>query len=422
MIEKLKAIKLNEIDKKLEELNKTIPVEPEKKGINKLIPTRKFDIAMAEYYKKLNEYNEIKSELEDKKMQYRKAQSLHYLDLTFEEGLKILKENGIPTVLTKDDLSCPSEETKPDVDSFEGLILVHKTGHVPNDGKIHTIKEVNRTVTVPLTIGNKEIEISLPSERNTVHFSVNGEVGSHLYGNWDDKKYAILIPFTDVPKRNIKSAACNDTFLEGGVALTPNSWILVPKGEREKVQENNPSVNVIEYDGPNVSGFADQLIKYLGYKCKKVNNNGWTLESKKDMEKYNKLMTYNDLPTAQHTNTEYFSEENFNKYAHQLDQIIKFLLENNELLSENDFNKKAKETIEITLDNMYKGFTLEIFISKICDKLKGTYYELPKEKLLEDSTRLDRYGITSYIAHIIIKKIKEQSNNRVNEEKTSKTK
>ena len=68
--------------------------------------------------------------------------------------------------------------------------------------------------------------------------AMNDEVSSHMFGSWDNCKYAILIPFDDIPNEKIGRVAPMDTFTRGSIELSENSWILCPKNEVERLLED----------------------------------------------------------------------------------------------------------------------------------------------------------------------------------------
>ena len=60
--------------------------------------------------------------------------------------------------------------------------------------------------------------------RPTIHFTLNGTVGGHMYSDWSDSKYAIIIPFYDAVKEN------KDNFLGGSsVDLSFLGYVKLPK-------------------------------------------------------------------------------------------------------------------------------------------------------------------------------------------------
>lgn len=418
MIEDLKRIKIEEIDKEIANLEKTMPVKKQYNWLERTITKKKeFTRSIDDYYIKKEEIEQKRQELESKKEKYLEAKVPAELDLTFENAIKLLKDTGIDPILTETDLTDFNIITKPNVDNLDGLILVHKSGHVPTDSRVHSLKELGIKGTVNYKVGGKEIETTFDKGRNTVHFAVNGEVGSHMYGNWDDKKYAVLIPFKDIPKKEIGSAAPQDTFIVGGVNLTPNSWILVPKGEKEEVQKNNPQVNVLEYEGKNVSGYADQLIKNLGYKQMSIGPNGWD-QDRKSEKKYKDLMEKEGLSTTSHSSTIYSLQENMDTCMDALLGILYYAYENIELLNDEKFKKELQNTIEnlsysLFLNDCYIITDKSTLTSMICEKFKNTPFEI-------DKNSLDNYpnisDIRSNLPYILMNKLLENYKKTIDKE------
>lgn len=381
MIEYLRKIRLAEIEKQINELEQNQPLRKEFSWLKRKLDKKSFNTAEEEYKRSNKEWRNKLEELKSLKYKYAEAQVPAQLDLGFEESLKLLQDNNITPVLTEKDLSNVAVVTKPDISTFDGLILVHKTGHVPIDGRIHSVKEANTTKTGVEKIGNIEIPIAFQSERNTVHFSVNTEVSSHFWGNWDDKKYAILIPFNDIPKDDIKSSRPEDTYILGGVTLTKNSWILVPKGEKETVQKNNPLVNIIEYEGPNVSGYANQLIKYLGYKKISVDTHGWV--DYHSQHNYEKLMSQHGFKFDSHSYSFYGFQETFDTYMAILYQVLNYISEHKELLKDEniryELRDKIKSPITFSREAILYSVPIADLIDKICDAFKDTEFEIKKD-------------------------------------------
>lgn len=94
----------------------------------------------------------------------------------------------------------------------ESLALVHLTGHVPKDGILYPTSHYDKT-------GSGRF-------RDTIHFSLNGPVGSHMYGDWGGKKVAIHVPY-EKAKPWIYNAYTIDTFGIGPMKLPHGSHIIV---------------------------------------------------------------------------------------------------------------------------------------------------------------------------------------------------
>lgn len=443
MIEDLKRIKIEEIDKEIANLEKTMPVKKQYNWLERTITKKKeFTRSIDDYYIKKEEIEQKRQELESKKEKYLEAKVPAELDLTFENAIKLLKDKEIDPVLTEADLTDSYVFTKPNVDNLDGLILVHKSGHVPTDSRIHSTKEAKIKKTLKYTIGEKEVETNYNMSRNTVHFSVNGEVHSHENGNWDDKKYAVLIPFKDIPKQDILSAAPEDTYILGGVNLTPNSWILVPKGEREEVQKNNPQVNILEYEGRSVSGYANQLIKNLGYNCKSISKNGWintnrhekkdryghvldgstlgnSFESEETM--YTKLIAKEGLIFLKHYDTRYHYQENLEMWLDLLQSELYYAYENMELLKDKKIRNDLLNKIKLNCDHAIRPVGWQpdksTLIQMICEKFKNTPFEVDTKSFAECQNFDD---IIKKLSDILINKLLvEEKGINTEEQKTS---
>ena len=200
-----------------------------------------------------NKLNERLIELKEKYDKMKQAQSLKDLGFNFKSAFEFLIEHNIPVVFEKDERI----ENK-DVESSDGkiknesdLVLVHKTNYIPQNDTIQTSKSVIKYEEI-ITLGGKEYKINYPEGRDTIHFSVNHEVNKHAMGSWNNTKYAVIIPFSNVKKETIGSAHPTDTFLKGNVKLDVGTYILCPIGEGKFVREQNPNAQVIEYEGEKV--------------------------------------------------------------------------------------------------------------------------------------------------------------------------
>lgn len=141
---------------------------------------------------------------------YGKSKTLEKLGLNFKEAISFLEENNIPIVLTEEDKYITNQEKE--YKGLEDFILVHKTDFIPIQSKIKSAKDSQALVNKQIILNGKEYNYMYARERNTVHFAVNDEVYSHAYGNWDNSKYAVLIPLIDIPKEKVGMFSSVDTF------------------------------------------------------------------------------------------------------------------------------------------------------------------------------------------------------------------
>ncbi len=135
--------------------------------------------------------------------------------------------------------------------NLKELILVHITDYFPEKGIILPRGDI------PITIENKKFYFP----RETIHFCLNGPVGSHMMGDWSGKKYAILIPMDTIFHR-IYSLAPEDTFIIGAITLPKGSEIL---GSAQDLKNKNPGYATLIETPPLTHDLIRQRIKDKGY-------------------------------------------------------------------------------------------------------------------------------------------------------------
>lgn len=132
---------------------------------------------------------------------------------------------------------------KPEKNTIDEVVMVHVTDYEPTDNRIKTSKEKGII---------KDLNgIPLYDMRNTTHCTVNGVVTSHEGGNWDKRKYAIIIPGKTFLKENGKkclSGSVEDLYIDGGIDLK-DAIIVCPKSDCERISRENPDNIIICFDG-----------------------------------------------------------------------------------------------------------------------------------------------------------------------------
>lgn len=162
------------------------------------------------------------------------------------------------------------------IKGISDLVLVHKTDFIPIDGVIKSSRDAGVLGDANIWINDQEYAIDVPSERESVHFCLNGEVTRHTLGNWDESKYAIIIPLEKIDKEIIVGGITVDTYTKGSVQIPQGSYILCPQTEIEKIGSLTKNLNVVGYEGENVTGYANMFLsKVLGYKKEKIGEHSW---------------------------------------------------------------------------------------------------------------------------------------------------
>ena len=328
--------------------------------------------------------------------------------LTLQDAIKLLNDNNIPIVLTEEDkkaiIDIPREYNEK---GMESIVLVHKTDYIPHSSKIRSnrdAKAIAGTIETKFNDGS-DYKIDVPSKRRTVHFSMNGEVGSHLYGNWDSKKYAIIIPFNDIPKENIAAANPEDTWTKDSVRLTVNTWILCPKGEKEQIQEENPNINIIEYEGKCVSGYANSFVTNLGYRYEDVGVYSWNDE--KSSEEICKTISNNGFRRDIH----YYSKERATEVSFQEIDIVtilaELLVQKHYFKNYDDFkNMIAKTEFEKSINNIFMQDKERILtnVNILKSNLQKIGVNIPQQyiEIIDMMVQQSKYGIDFNYKNVLL--------------------
>ncbi|NMA51010.1 MAG: hypothetical protein GX951_04090 [Mollicutes bacterium] len=254
---------------------------------------------------------------------YQEKEKLADFNLSFSELISLADANGITITLSEKDKTTQNNPER--YNGLEDFVLVHKTRYIPSGGRIRTLKETG-LIHKGFFGMNKVGEYKFTRNRNTLHFSVNSEVGNHGLGNWDNCRYAVVIPFDKMPLENLKSGVVVDTYFEGGIQLPPEAIFLCPKEDIKSVKKQNPNIIVVAYEGQKVSGYANALVGLLGKHVEQATSWEWLSgNDAKYYEMLKKIMP--NLPIEPHFNTIDAARE---KYFDDINCFIEFIKKTHE--------------------------------------------------------------------------------------------
>jgi hypothetical protein len=311
--------------------------------------------------------------------------------------------------------------------SVDELVLVHKTEFMPTNNRVASNLYKGVEHAKSFVLDKTRRDYSIREFRNTVHFCLNGEVSSHPYGNFDERKYAVVLPLTEELVKKIVSFNVVDTYFYDFVSLE-NGYILCPLEEFDLVSASNPSVNVYPYVGKNVDQFADALVTLLGYQVEEVGMWSWanTFGNKRVIqvqEKYNLECSVHSF-SADHTDEKTKNAvENSEKVMQILmnhikdsytnpieifDEIGK-IMSNNDVLSSyyyDNFNDHSiRDTYSTTEDEILNDICMNLKNILSEDMLRA-WKEILKDKVFfsnEGTTRIKTFRrdrVTDYMMFI----------------------
>lgn len=221
------------------------------------------------------------------------------------------------------------ENSKLKIETAKDLALVHKTKYMPN-GKIRCQRDIPEARTdSKIRIIDDEYDASIKHERNTVHFTVNGEVSDHMMGNFSESKYQIIIPAEKIEEKDFFGGSLVDFWARGTVKLPEGTIILCPEKEMEEVKKANPGCIIYGYEGKSADGYGNLLLSKLGYKVEKIGNQEW-INSKQDSIDAESILFEKDdkkFERATHFLSTDYKEEYVYEQIHKFNEMIRIIKE-----------------------------------------------------------------------------------------------
>lgn len=153
----------------------------------------------------------------------------------------------------------------------------------------------------------------------------------------------------DIPKERLKGEPNDMYVVNGGVEITPNSYILCPQGKGKEIKENNPNATVIECEGKGINGYAKAFLSTIGYKQTDTNAFGFCDQDEVEKQRaddFLRIIKENGIPNVPHFLSKEETEES--RYARFNREIaISHIIKDNGLInSEEDSTKILKDVLE----------------------------------------------------------------------------
>lgn len=211
------------------------------------------------------------------------------------------------------------------ITDINDLVLVHRTNYWPENGIIRTAKSAR-------ALGKyeyKEKEILIPSGRDTIHFSLNGEVSQHALGNnWDQMPISIIIPIkamSEEQKRQIVGGLTVDLYTKGDLELPEGAYVICSEQTHETRDAGKASVIEVPSNEANgIKGYANALIAKLGYKLESVGAYVWGNE---EDEKIASEIIQQNWKRIQHSDSQEHYEEQVEPWINYTIAVLKIKLQ-----------------------------------------------------------------------------------------------
>ena len=268
--------------------------------------------------------------------------------------------------------------------NIEDCMLVRTTNFFPFNHEIHTQKEENAykldnsmyfkyplleilQEKYPDTWKDEEKKYGVFSklQRETIHFTINGLVQSHDYGNFEGRKFIILEPLKYHIDDSLLALRPEDTYFKGSMKLSNESSILINDKVYEQIKDDpkykeelETYANIFVYTGENEELAVREALNTLGYDSFLVSNNYLTNGQDEDYpakEMTDFLKTFAEVHSISQTPHSYTAEykeepEATLASAEEIDGMhLKYILDNSDLPNE------LKEAILDEMDNYFSN-------------------------------------------------------------------
>lgn len=212
--------------------------------------------------------------------------------------------------------------------------------------------------------------------RDTLHFTINGLVQSHMQGNFEGRKFIIIEPLKYHIDGSIRSLRPEDTYYKGNMILSDEASLII-SDEVFKIIKDDPNYadqfeiyNIFVYRGNNQTLAVREVLNRLGYDSFLISNSYYTYNGSdypaNDMTFFlNELSKSNDIPQTRHSLSDDYNDEMEmrRKSAEWIDKRhLSYLLENSGV--SNEFKKKVLELSRFYYNDEFKKIALE-FLDKI---------------------------------------------------------
>lgn len=165
-----------------------------------------------------------------------------------------------------------------------------------------------------------EFDVCFETCRRTIHFAMNGLVGTTAYGNFDNKSFVIFEPLKYHLDPSLKSLRVEDVYFDNDMRLSNECSILL---EENYLKENSNNLefleqlknfNVYVYRG-NQQAAVSKVLSDLGYDSFLISSNGYSnglsdgMAASKMWRFVNDFATQNNISLDRHFYSEINQED-----------------------------------------------------------------------------------------------------------------
>ncbi|MBQ9071809.1 MAG: hypothetical protein IJY25_01450 [Bacilli bacterium] len=219
-----------------------------------------------------------------------------------------------------------------------------------------------------------EFNVCFETCRRTIHFVLNGLVGSTAYGNFSGKPFVIIEPLKYHLDQTLKSLRVEDVYFDDDMRLSNACTILIDENYFRENQDNLEFIeqlkkfNVYIYRG-NQQAAVSKVLSDLGYDSFLISSNGYSNGLNSGMAASNMWNFINDFAKQNNISLDrhFYSQINYEdaikrqEKGEEIDkQHLYYILDNSTVSNE------LREKIKILLQ---EGYNIEVLIDELIEQI-----------------------------------------------------
>ena len=224
---------------------------------------------------------------------------------------------------------------------FNGVIKTPKNAFAVSKGEINGIDEALSYILDDLPdeeklAAFKKFSIYVRVYRETSHYTINGLVGSHLYGNFEGNPFIIIEPLKHhILDESLGSIRVEDTYFTDDVNLSNDAVIIIREEVYEQIKDLEEyqsflaNHKVYTFTGENEQLAVANVLNELGYDCFITNSHGY-INGTGDGEPAKKMCNFvsdfalnNGIKTESHFYSDINAKNNRDMFNEQKETSVK---------------------------------------------------------------------------------------------------
>ena len=197
---------------------------------------------------------------------------------------------------------------------FSDLLISRIKSKYPNVMSSQEEKEFEQVL--------REYDVFFSIPRSTIHFTINGLVGSHEYGSFDNRPFIIIEPLKNqIDNPSLEGIRTEDTYFSDDLVLSKDAVIMIPKWYYDSIDSSTikSEYNVFVFEGKEIDAIS-YVLNSLGYNAFIVGKHGYVKSFMDQNDETNMTLFIrnfahnNNLKQDKHCYSEIYKDDYITRY------------------------------------------------------------------------------------------------------------